>query len=45
MESVKYVLSVIKKVMEEGKIKVTKYEEILNVGGKRRATFTFNSKM
>lgn len=34
MESVKYVLTVIKKNMkEEGKIKVTKYEETLNVGG------------
>lgn len=34
MESVKYVVTVIKKMMEEGKIKVTKQEEVLNVGGK-----------
>lgn len=34
MESVKYVLTVIKKnLKEEGKIKVTEYEEPLNVGG------------
>jgi len=30
---------------EKGKIKVIKYEETLNVGGKFRATFTSNFKM
>lgn len=33
------------KMKEEGKIKVTKYEETLTVGGKFRATFTSNPKM